>query len=351
MTKDQSGKVDPDAPPSYDASVYSSPQHSMALPSAPSAAPQAPHTTGPPPPVPPPIVPGSPQALLSASPYVTPPNMAVPIAPQVTGPFIGSSSSKPVPPLPVVPPVPAVPAATVPTPGSYVVSNYSGNAMVAMAFSQENRIRLINFPQTLLPSLRTAILQGWGRPVKTERPYHGGYEIEVHGQPWDDIWGEKYVRSRRLLTHLIGSMIVQGFHLAHSFNTTTKEDGKDTLFFAPSAPDPQVHLVTMVFRGADKVVLIDAPQLIPVVRQCLQQHWVKGIQSEKDSDGAHDFKLGGTPFEPLVGETSIQNKMLMVALITCLQPHGYKLYTTVNIDDSRELMETWIFRRVGPVWY
>ncbi|KAG0257045.1 hypothetical protein DFQ27_005318 [Actinomortierella ambigua] len=394
--KDNSGKVDPDAPPSYDAAMNGAPQISTAQIIATPSAPQAPHTTGPPPPVPPPNLPGSPQAVQASAIYTGTPYL--PLAPKATGssfmspPLLPSSSSSsssssplgvwttstttqslsttvspastygsfPYQPLPVQQQQQQYQHHIISNSGSSSdVDGGGAGMMVAIAFSQENRIRLVNMPMSLLPALRAAILQGWGRPVKTERSYYGAYELKLYGQPWDDPFGERYVRSRRLLTHVIGVMLVHGWHLSQAFNTTKKSDGKDTLFFEPAAAAPGggwvddgqvVHLVTMVFRGEDKIVIIDAsPVLVDSVRQCLQRAWPKGIQSETDHGSVgHEFKLVGIPFEPLTGETSMQNRMMMMALMNCLLPQGYKLYTTFNVGDHRELMETWLFRRMGP---
>ncbi|KAF9167670.1 hypothetical protein DFQ26_003634 [Actinomortierella ambigua] len=397
--KDNSGKVDPDAPPSYDAAMNGAPQISTAQIIATPSAPQAPHTTGPPPPVPPPNLPGSPQAVQASAIYTGTPYL--PLAPKATSssfmsppllpsPSSSSSSSSPsgvwttstttqllsttVSPASTYSSFPYQPLPVQQQQQQqqqyqhHIISNSGSSSdvdgggagmMVAIAFSQENRIRLVNMPMSLLPALRAAILQGWGRPVKTERSYYGAYELKLNGQPWDDPFGERYVRSRRLLTHVIGVMLVHGWHLSQAFNTTKKSDGKDTLFFEPAAAAPGggwvddgqvVHLVTMVFRGEDKIVIIDAsPVLVDSVRQCLQRAWPKGIQSETDhGGGGHEFKLVGIPFEPLTGETSMQNRMMMMALMNCLLPQGYKLYTTFNVGDHRELMETWLFRRMGP---
>ncbi|KAF9977585.1 hypothetical protein BGZ73_005568 [Actinomortierella ambigua] len=366
MTFENSNKVDLDAPPSYDATIAGAPQSNT--PTATPSAPLAPHTTGPPPPVPPPKVPGSPQTVPSTSLYSYTPK--VPLAPQSTGSTSTSSSSPSGAWTSTVQPLSTTvsPASTQGSTMAYQAYPYQPQyqpqhhlpppptsvTMAAIAFSQENRIRLVNVPQTILPSLRAAILQGWGRPVKVERPYHGGYELELNGQPWDDLFGEKYVRSRRLLTHLIGAMIVHGWHLTRSFNTTRKSDGKDTLFFelAATGPDEHVHLVPVVFRSENKVVVVDAPPtLLAAMRHCLQTAWPKGIQAEKDPEGGgHEFKLVGSPFDPITGETSMQNRMMIMALMNCWLPHGYKLYATFNVGDHRELMETWLFRRMGPHW-
>lgn len=57
----------------------------------------------------------------------------------------------------------------------------------SIQFSKTDRIRINgipNFPENLIPIVRTAIETGWTKGIQSEGDFHGAYEFKVSGNPW-----------------------------------------------------------------------------------------------------------------------------------------------------------------------
>ncbi|KAF9346706.1 hypothetical protein BGX26_001787 [Mortierella sp. AD094] len=223
-----------------------------------------------------------------------------------------------------------------------------------------DRIRLIATPPTLVDPIRQAILASWG-PIQKEGNYAGAHEYKLLGNPWNG-GGLESVNSRKLLTGLLRTMAQHGWNLLQASDISKKQYDVDSLFFEPSmVPEVgQVDMFSVSFNGTDMIRLIEAPPfIIPLVKGAIQAQWRKGIQTSKPYFGAHEFKLNGNPFWG-DGEDVINAHVLLAQILSTLREQGYKLYTSANISSGQptglssrsgiHLVESWVFRRIGPTW-
>jgi hypothetical protein len=82
----------------------------------------------------------------------------------------------------------------------------------------------------------------------------------------------------------------------------------------PPAYSLHNHACVTLNRG-DRLRLIRfPPTIIDVVRQAITNSWPRGLQSEQDYSGAHEFKLNGNPWFGQ-GFDAVPSRIMMYHLI------------------------------------
>jgi len=219
----------------------------------------------------------------------------------------------------------------------------------SISFNQQDRVRLIGLPLTVVGEMRNTITNYWG-PIQSEKDYFGTHEFKLKGYPWVGQ-GEDAVSSRRLLAGILTTMAAYGWNLLQAADVSKKPYDKDTLFFEKGVPDPDAHLFAMSFNMRDRIRIIDAPSFLPCVVDAVRKYWPAGIQDQSDYCGAIELKLSGNPWWP-DGSECVYGRMLLCQILANIRANGYKLYGSIDISSGNKGMdlESWIFRKVGPVW-
>ncbi|KAG0093325.1 hypothetical protein BGZ92_006191 [Podila epicladia] len=219
-----------------------------------------------------------------------------------------------------------------------------------ITLNEADKMRLIGTPPEITHAIRLAIRQGWGG-IQREQNYAGAHEFKMLGNPWHGQ-SEEAVRSRKLITAVLRTMANYGWNLIQAADVSKKQSDKDSLFFELGpVQDPQADLFSISFNRSDRIRVIDAPHMVPYVKQAIQTQWKYGIQMEQMYGGSHEFKLSGNPFYSDWNE-AVYARMLLSQILANLRSQGYKLYTSVDISIGTDGMdlESWVFRRVGPAW-
>ncbi|KAI1320121.1 hypothetical protein EDD11_002093 [Mortierella claussenii] len=224
-----------------------------------------------------------------------------------------------------------------------------------ISLHESDKLRLIGTPEELVAILRETILKSWGK-IQREHVYSGSYEFKVVGTPWSGQVQEA-VKSRQLITAVLGTMIQHGWNLIQSADVSKKQGDKDSLFFESTGQQvdviPYLDMFSISFNRTDRIRLIDAPPHIPaIVKEAIKQQWKQGISHERDYYNSLEFKLNGNPFYANGPET-VWSRMMLSQVLAALRSSGYKLYTSVDISvgsgDGSDV-HSWIFRRVDDTW-
>ncbi|KZP33691.1 hypothetical protein FIBSPDRAFT_943468 [Athelia psychrophila] len=214
----------------------------------------------------------------------------------------------------------------------------------AVTMNEDDLLRFLQFSKEEIEQIRTAILTSWANGIQNERDYHGSWEFKLRGNPWI-AQGSQAVGSRMLMRGVFKHLYHMGWSLVSSSDISKKTGDKDTLLFRRHAPGPEIDLVSVSFNEDDKLRLIGAPgDLPPAIRQTLGPL----IQSEKDKDGAVQFKLQGNPWIS-EGTETVTTRSLLLNILQSLESHGFRMYASVN-QSSKETaeMDTWyLCRPVG----
>ncbi|KAG0332574.1 hypothetical protein BG004_001193 [Podila humilis] len=218
-----------------------------------------------------------------------------------------------------------------------------------IALTGSDKIRLIGTPGNITAPLRSAILFSWGT-IQRESDYSGAHEFKLLGSPWNSD-GPDSVRSKRLLTSILYTMARAGWNLIYSSNVSQKDADKDTLFFEFKTPDPAVEMFSVSFNKSDRIRVLDAPSMMLLVRQAVEQQWKFGIQMERDYCGALEIKLQGNPFRTW-GDEFVFSRMLLAQIIANFKGAGFQLYSSLysGVGKEENELDCWIFRKTNPAW-
>ncbi|KAG0032468.1 hypothetical protein BGZ81_010815 [Podila clonocystis] len=218
-----------------------------------------------------------------------------------------------------------------------------------ITLNESDKIRLIATPLELVSAVRQAIYNGWGK-IQREQDYAGAHEFKLDEYPWRGD-GKQSVMCRRLLTYILRNMAAHGWNLIQAVDMSKKQMDKDSLFFElGQAMDPKADMFSISFNRSDRIRVIDAPHVVPVLRQAIESQWKKGIQHEKEYEGSIEFKLSGYLFYS-DRQGAVYARMLLAQILSNLRAQGYRLYCSADVSigvDGMDL-DSWVFRRAGPV--
>ncbi|KAF9130057.1 hypothetical protein BG015_004060 [Linnemannia schmuckeri] len=249
----------------------------------------------------------------------------------------------------------------------------------------KDKIRLINAPSSLVPTLRQAIGRTLNQPIKQETRLTSGsggdggdggaYEFRLEGKPWAPTPKTgPFITSTNLVLAMKSAMETEGWSLVLSSNVSRVREENDSLFFEwtgglmdgllPSTqarergPDEvtlvgeseyknekdykngdqnqeqgqeltevgSVDLLTVEFSGYDTISMTEAPvDILTALRLAILRHWTEGIEQESDKKGVHEFRLTGFPFQTWGTETTIEISMVIIQALENMRLHGYKL--------------------------
>lgn len=106
-------------------------------------------------------------------------------------------------------------------------------------FHDNNKIRLINAPSSLVPSLRRAIASTWSQPIQGESrlDYSGGgeggvYEFKLGGKPWaPSPKTGPFIASTNLVLAMKRAMETKGWSLVLASNVSRVREENHSIFF------------------------------------------------------------------------------------------------------------------------
>ncbi|KAF2794556.1 hypothetical protein K505DRAFT_241875, partial [Melanomma pulvis-pyrius CBS 109.77] len=128
------------------------------------------------------------------------------------------------------------------------------------------------------------------------------------------------------------------------------------------SPAFRTHFASMSLHTSDRIRLLRFPStILPLVRATIVSAWPRGIQSENNVCGAHEFKMKGNPwgifngemkalkgaFED-VGDQMIYARRLMCCLLAALHTEGWVLMVSTDISKMQWDTDTLIFRHQSP---
>ena len=220
----------------------------------------------------------------------------------------------------------------------------SPSILASLSLHRTDRIRLMDFPKSMLQFLGAVIRNHWAQGVQDTRWYGGSFEIKLNGNPWVGR-GKEAITSRRLMQNILHALHARGWVLILSTDISKKIGDKDTLVFRLQAREPApCTWMCIAFSGGDRLRFVDAPAdyvraVVPMVSP-----WTQKVVGETDPQ-CFDIKLNGYPWFA-EGEAAMSARRLILVLIKGLEQQGFRIYTSIDqkIGDSeanRGEMDTW----------
>ena len=204
-------------------------------------------------------------------------------------------------------------------------------AFASLSLHQSDQIRLLQFPQSDIDSLRAVIKATYSLGIQEERIYGESYEFKLRGHPWTGR-GNEVIPSRILMREILAHLFQSGWIFHASTDCSKRRFDKDTLVFRKqhSLP-PESEWIAICFEHSDTLRVVGADEfLTSAVRELLQSMKLLQVESWKDRRlGAKDFKMHGRLWVPN-GEETMKMRLLLLKLLECLESHGLSLYATID---------------------
>ncbi|KAG8210441.1 But2 domain-containing protein [Trichophyton interdigitale] len=221
----------------------------------------------------------------------------------------------------------------------------SRTAFACLSMHMTDRIRLLRFPEPMVPEIIEMIRIGWPRGINTPREYSQSLEIKLNGNPWSPhSWGESRIHARKLMAGLLDGLYQRGWIVKVSVDI----GHVDSLFFRYQQPAPPPCIWTSIsFHHSDRLRIVDGPTgfgliladaLGPEVENCQ----VRGTM--------FDIKLHGSPWRA-VGTKTVKTRVILLTIMDVLEQQGFGLYAAINHnsrrskDSSNAEADTWYCNR------
>ena len=220
-------------------------------------------------------------------------------------------------------------------PGFYTFQSHFGS----VSLHRSDSLRLIGFPDEVLPSVRGVIQQSWPKGVRSEGLYGGSYEFRMHGYPWFGK-GLEGVAARRLIRNLLAMLCSLGWVMTISMDVSKKTEDKDSMIFRhQSPPPPQCEWISVSFSSWDKIRLYDAPsELITALTQDLRPV-LSPATAFQHSPGVAELRCVGAPWFAN-GKATMMSRQIALQIVMTFEQHGFSVYASIdqklNIDNRRQ---------------
>ncbi|WFD19832.1 hypothetical protein MCAP1_002072 [Malassezia caprae] len=220
-------------------------------------------------------------------------------------------------------------------PGFYTFQSHFGS----MSLHNTDCLRLIGFPDAVLPSVRKVIQQSWPGGVRSEKLYGGSYEFRMHGYPWYGK-GNEGIAARRMMRNLLATLCSLGWVMTISTDLSKKTEDKDSLIFRhQSPPPPACEWMSVSFSNWGTIRLYDAPnELITSLARDLAPV-LSSKTAYQHSPGVAELRCVGTPWYAH-GKATMMSRQIALQMVMTLEQHGFTVYASIdqklNVDDRRQ---------------
>jgi len=210
-------------------------------------------------------------------------------------------------------------------PSFYTFQTHFGS----VSLHRTDSLRLIGFPDAVMPSVHAVIQQTWPKGVRSEGLYGGSYEFRMHGSPWYGQ-GREGAAARRLMRNLLATLYSLGWVMTFSTDLCKKTEDKDSLIFRhQSPPPPPCEWISVSFSKWDAIRLYDAPaELITALAQDLAPVLSKPTAFQH-SPGVAEFRCVGTPWFAN-GKATMMSRQIALQMVMTLEQHGFSVYASID---------------------
>lgn len=158
-------------------------------------------------------------------------------------------------------------------------------AICCIHLHDNNKIRLVNAPSSLVPLLRQAIASTWNEPIQAEsrlgylKGGDGGvYEFRFNGKPWaPSPKTGPFIASTNLVLAMKKAMETRGWSLVLASNVSRVREENDSLFFEWREPKAGSWLPSAQSRERDP----DEMTLVGEVEQKNKYDYKNGDQNQE----------------------------------------------------------------------
>ncbi|ETW09279.1 hypothetical protein H310_01675 [Aphanomyces invadans] len=216
--------------------------------------------------------------------------------------------------------------------------------LALLSLHRSNLIRLSNFPPDASRWISEAAAVSWSHGVSSITSKDSVVEIKLGGSPWSPS-GEDAVHSRRLMLHILRSLLMQGYGLYCATNMSNTAGSKDVLMFERTEPFTPMMLAISINQH-DVLRVIDAPSdVVKRATTCINEHYQGGsVRVSEYTLGCTQFKLWSSPWNS--GHTPF-GRLIVAQLFAHLHAMGWRLYGSAVMQNTSSegtmVKDSWYF--------
>lgn len=110
----------------------------------------------------------------------------------------------------------------------------------------------------------------------------------------------------------------------------------------------QTRFASLSMHMEDRLRFLCFPQeIVNICRQTIGAVWRRGIQSEREYGGSHEFKVYGNPWRGM-GDEAVDARRLICALLGTLHGQGWVMTLSTDISKKNWDKDTLLFRHQVP---
>ncbi|MFH4977676.1 hypothetical protein AB6A40_004385 [Gnathostoma spinigerum] len=218
---------------------------------------------------------------------------------------------------------------------------YSGCQVFCLSLSSTDKFKLINAP----PQAHQLLIDIVGSLLQSSSVENMYSEVQLRGYAWlttSSIFG---CEVRKILLDIFRRFHSIGYRY---YGTANLKNTADCIFFISDESSVGLrHYAMLSLNATDRIRLIDtSPEIIEVVRRCLEQNWSQGIQNEgpKDDGSYYEFKLNGRPWLSC-GNEAIDSRLILTLIFQQLAGIGWDVVTALDISRRPNDKAVFVLRR------
>ncbi|KAF3483846.1 uncharacterized protein GIQ15_03170 [Arthroderma uncinatum] len=211
-----------------------------------------------------------------------------------------------------------------------------------LSMHMTDRIRLLRFPEAIVPEIIEMVRTGWPKGIHPPREYGQSLEIKMKGNPWSPhSWGDGRVEVRRLMSRILNGLYLRGWIIKASVDI----GHVDSIFFRYQQPAPPPCIwMSISFHHADKLRVVDAPSDFGLI---LADALGPDVENCQVKGNVFELKLRGSPWRA-TGTKTVQTRVILLTIMDVLEQQGFGLYAPINHNSRRSKDST---NAEADTWY
>lgn len=245
-----------------------------------------------------------------------------------------------------------------------------------LSFSLTDRIRLMRFPDEIIPYVTEMIGLEWAKGVQEVKPGDDSVEIKLRGNPFGPGQDEEKKATRKLVLSILDKLAKEGwgvipaggvgkigYYGPHGERGSFSIISITLLFFSRcqrimvltrlgslifQRQQPQdLSMLCISFDGRDLIHMINAPSQL--VQSIINAFDGKIETCNQDLlSGGFEIKFRDNIWWQLSKSGTVESRLTILKMLQCLDESGFRLYTSVDFDNGTGGN---VYQLSAEVWY
>ncbi|KAK2813711.1 hypothetical protein FQN50_000109 [Emmonsiellopsis sp. PD_5] len=227
-----------------------------------------------------------------------------------------------------------------------------GVKLAMISFAWTDRVRLIHFPEPIIPLVTGVLEKLWPKGLQRAQPFEDSLEIKLRGNPFHHGADDEKIAIRVSLMGILESLAKEGWHILPAGGRVTRLGNyagfgqKDSWVFRLQEPRAASWLC-ISFLNADILHLINSSTELATALISAFGDRVEKCNKELVS-GVFELKFKEQYWAKPSPKGMVQSRVIVLALMQCLEEQGYTMCTSIDLDSG---IGGTACQSTGEVWF